>query len=290
MERALSFDASPEGLLSLIRMGESPLVEFKARLPPDEEVARHLTAFANGQGGILLIGVGENGDLGSLPPWEVEKVVAHLKRVGESVLFEPPYVNATKVDPHWVAYVLVSKAPSHLRPIRTATGEVYERVGTTVSRTSETVTAPVVCPISEVCRVFVAMSFRVEEEPALVDYFAAMERAVKQANLPLKLERIDRVEGDYEISQEVMNEIDKAQIVIVDFTLSPQNVYFEAGYARGRGKRLIQTARKGVTLEFDTRNWRTIFYRNATELEEALVPALVKAYEEVARAADLKGS
>jgi hypothetical protein len=29
-------------------------------------------------------------------------------------------------------------------------------------------------------RAFVAMSFRSEEEPALVDYFAAMQRAVKR--------------------------------------------------------------------------------------------------------------
>jgi hypothetical protein len=68
--------------------------------------------------------------------------------------------------------------------------------------------------------------------------------------------------------------------VIVDFTLNPRNVYFEAGYARGGKKKLIHTARKETKLEFDIRNWRTLFYRNATELEAALVPALVNAYRE----------
>jgi nucleoside 2-deoxyribosyltransferase len=70
-----------------------------------------------------------------------------------------------------------------------------------------------------------------------------------------------------------MDEIDAADIVIADFTLSPANVYFELGYARGKGRRVIQTARRGTVLEFDVRNWRTVFYRNATELEEGRLPA-----------------
>lgn len=126
------------------------------------------------------------------------------------------------------------------------------------------------------------MSFRQEEEPALVDYYRAMERATLKTKLSVKLSRIDLVEGDYEISQKLMDEIDKADIVITDFTLRPSNVYFELGYARGRRNRIIQIARKDTVLEFDIRNWRTIFYRNATELEERLSQALDTACVELA--------
>lgn len=108
-----------------------------------------------------------------------------------------------------------------------------------------------------------------------------MRRAVDRTQLPLDLRRIDNIEGDFEISQRILTEIDGAKIVIADFTLSPRNVYYEAGYARGRGKRVVQTARKDTHLEFDTRGWRTIFYRNATELEDALVDALTSAYYDV---------
>ena len=125
---------------------------------------------------------------------------------------------------------------------------------------------------------FVAMSLRVEEEPALVDYFAAISRAVATTGLPMSVERIDLQEGDYEISQEIMNRISEADIVLADFTLSPLNVYFELGFARGCGRTIIQTARRDTSLEFDVRNWRTLFYRNATELEEKLVPELRRAY------------
>lgn len=129
--------------------------------------------------------------------------------------------------------------------------------------------------------VFVAMSFRNAEDPALVDYFEAMRRAAARTQLPLDLRRIDSVEGDFEISQSILREIDQAMIVIADFTLSPRNVYFEAGYARGKGKRVIQTARKDTPLEFDTRSWNTIFYRNTKELEGALAQALTSAYKDV---------
>jgi hypothetical protein len=98
------------------------------------------------------------------------------------------------------------------------------------------------------------MSFRQEEEPPLVDYFRAMERAAERVPSPrIELVRIDRVEGDYEISARIMEEIDRCDALLADFTLNPRNVYFELGYARGT-KRIIQTARRDTPLEFDVRN------------------------------------
>ena len=125
------------------------------------------------------------------------------------------------------------------------------------------------------------MSFRAEEEPALEDYFRAIQRAAQATKLPLSVIRMDLVEGDYEISQRIMEEIDQVDIVVADFTLTPANVYFEAGYARGLRSRIIQTARKNTRLEVDARNWRTEFYRNATELEERMISAFRAAYADV---------
>jgi hypothetical protein len=129
--------------------------------------------------------------------------------------------------------------------------------------------------------VFVAMSLRSEREPSLEDYFDAMMRAALACGRPLELVRIDRAAGDYEISAEIMEQIDRADVVLADFTLSPANVYFEIGYARGRRKRIIQTAHRRTRLAFDARNWRTVFYRNARELEQALVGELMAACDEV---------
>lgn len=119
------------------------------------------------------------------------------------------------------------------------------------------------------------MSFRTDEEPALEDYWAAMRRAAATVKTPkVDLVRLDEVVGDYEISQAVMDKIRDADFVIADYTLSPHNVYFEAGFARGCAKPVISVARKGTSLQFDVRNWRTVFYRNATQLEAMLGPEL----------------
>jgi nucleoside 2-deoxyribosyltransferase len=120
-------------------------------------------------------------------------------------------------------------------------------------------------------RVFVAMSFRHEEEPALIDYWHAMKRAAMRAGREFDLRRVDELDGDYEIIEQIYQEIEAADLVIVDLTMSPANVYLELGYARGKGKSVIQTCREGTPLEFDVRGHRTLTYRNAATLEEKLL-------------------
>ena len=270
---------SAEEILQLLREGEGPHVEFKSRFTADRLIARHVAAFANSGGGTLIIGVSDKGEVLGLEQDEEKQTLNRLKRLAESLL--PIFVyslGSVQIEGKSVAYLRVDQAPESEGPIRVATGDtLVMRDGVTV----EVSPAQMAATPSRTIRVFVAMSFRNEEEPALVDYFEAMQRAKEATKLPIDLVRIDLVEGDYEISQKIMDEIDKSDVVLADFTLSPANVYFELGYARGRKRRIIQTARKGTTLEFDARNWRTIFYKNATELEKALKPALNDAYAEV---------
>lgn len=123
-------------------------------------------------------------------------------------------------------------------------------------------------------RVFVAMSFREDEEPALADYWHAMQRATQRVGADFELRRLSDIDGDFDIAERIYQEIDEADFLIADLTLSPANVYLEIGYARGRGKRVIQMCREGTSLEFDLRGRRTLTYRNATILEEKLFCAL----------------
>jgi len=101
-----------------------------------------------------------------------------------------------------------------------------------------------------------------------------MLRAAEKARRNFELRRIDLIEGDYDIVDKIYKEIDAAHMVIADFTLSSANVYLELGYARGRGKYVIQTCRDDTQLEFDVRGRRTLIYRNATTLEHILLRAL----------------
>lgn len=277
------FDTSDAGLREIIARGESEIVEFKCRALPDGPTAALISSFANANGGLLLIGVEENGKIVGLTPEVAKETAARLRGIAFNLVGDPIQAGVADIDGYPVVYAVIPPAPPHLRPVMTATGHAFERHGGAFRKAPRDASIPSPGPKVSI---FVAMSFRDEEEPALVDYFAAMKRAANRTGLPIDLVRIDLVEGDYEISSQILTRIDSAHIVIADFTLSPQNVYLETGYARGRGKRLIQTARRDTVLEFDTRNWRTIFYANATELEERLVDALPIAYSEVVAAMD----
>lgn len=288
------FDTSPTGLAQLIRAGESERVEFKSSLPSDKILARQLTAFANTRGGILIIGVGPDGDPQGLPPEEAQRTAERLRKVSSIVCEWSTRVGIAEIHGRIIVYLEIEPAPPHLSPTMTSSGEIYERRGTQNvpltgseslrfvrqhSLADQQLASPT--HLGRPCNLFVAMSFRDEQEPALVDYFHAMKRAVERTKLAITVKRMDLMEGDYEISQQLMTEIDDADIVLADFTLNSSNVYFELGYARGNKKRVIQTARKDVPLEFDVRNWRTIVYRNATELEEKLLLELKAAHAEI---------
>lgn len=277
-----------QDMLQIIEGGETETVEFKARLSSDASVARVLSAFANTSGGTLLVGVAEGGDLPGVPDDEVKSTIDRLKSLVASLLPTPSHVGSAKIGGKNIVYASVDAAPESYGPVMLSTGTAYQRHYSDSDEVPllEFYPPPFQLKITEAearreVNVFVAMSFRNEEEPHLVDYFAAMERAGGQTELPMELYRMDGVEGDYEISQEIMDQIDEVDIVIADFTLSPRNVYYEVGYARGKGKRIVQTARKDTKLEFDVRQWKTTFYRNATELEEKLIPELRAAYTDV---------
>ena len=77
-----------------------------------------------------------------------------------------------------------------------------------------------------------------------MDYFGAMRRAVTRTGLPIELKRVDLMEGDYEISQRLMDAIREADVLLADFTLSSANVYFELGYARGQTNALSKPLAK----------------------------------------------
>jgi hypothetical protein len=85
----------------------------------------------------------------------------------------------------------------------------------------------------------------------------------KDAKMPLR--------QSYRIMRKTQEMIEAADAIIADLTLSSNNVYFELGLALGMGKPCLQTARKDTVLDFDVHGNGTVFYKNASELEQRLV-------------------
>ena len=56
------FDSLTE-LIEKIHLGEDTTIEFKRELPHRNSLADEIAAFANARGGVILIGVDDNGEI-----------------------------------------------------------------------------------------------------------------------------------------------------------------------------------------------------------------------------------
>lgn len=107
---------------------------------------------------------------------------------------------------------------------------------------------------------FCAMWFRNE----LTDlWMNAIEPAIRDAGYEPK--RIDRIQHNNKIDDEIVATIRRSRFVIADFTGSRGGVYFEAGFALGLNIPVIWTTRTGRLhrVHFDTRQYNFIEWDGA---------------------------
>ena len=182
-------------LNDLISNGESEIVEFKSKLINQHDIAKVLTSFANTKGGHLIIGVGDKGEIIGFSEQEAIETKDRLQRICSSLFSFPCEVEILSIKGKSIVFAKIAKAPEYLLPILTGNGEYYVREGGRTIRPSfynKTLQVNEDDVKSEKQIVgFVAMSFRDEEEPALIDYYQAMLRAVERTKLPIDLTRID---------------------------------------------------------------------------------------------------
>ena len=114
---------------------------------------------------------------------------------------------------------------------------------------------------------FVAMWFDPDMDKLYED---GIKPAVKDAGYDCK--RIDTVEHNNKICDEIIAEIRKSRFVVADFTGQRGGVYFEAGFAMGLGLPVIWLVRKDEVekLHFDTRQYAHIVYESAEDLKSKL--------------------
>lgn len=75
-------------------------------------------------------------------------------------------------------------------------------------------------------------------------------------------ERVDETNTkDTSIVAEILRRIRDSAFVIADLTELKQNVFFELGFARGLGKRVIVTAKEGTGLPFDVKDIPVTFWK-----------------------------
>ncbi|MBL8863654.1 MAG: ATP-binding protein [Planctomycetes bacterium] len=122
---------TPEEVAALAAEREGRRLEWKSGLPRDEKTARSLAAFANTRGGILLVGVGDHGEILGAP--HPRETLASLRRIAREVI-DPPLDVAcglTTVHDRPIAWCSVPLSPRRPHAVLRADGsrEIVVRAG-----------------------------------------------------------------------------------------------------------------------------------------------------------------
>lgn len=118
---------------------------------------------------------------------------------------------------------------------------------------------------------FVAMSF----DPALSDVFKqGILPAIEESDYePILISEV-QLNSDETINDGILANIKKSHFIIADFTQNKHGVYFEAGYALGRGLKVIYTCKNEKEqvngLHFDTNHYQHILWDTIDDLRQKL--------------------
>jgi hypothetical protein len=116
-------ELSARELIELIESGEGKTLEFKRGLPRDDKTARSLVAFANTRGGMLLVGVGDRGELFGAP--KPQRTLERLRDIAAHSI-EPSLEVETllvEVDGRKIACCSVPLSPARPHAVLRADGE-----------------------------------------------------------------------------------------------------------------------------------------------------------------------
>lgn len=117
---------------------------------------------------------------------------------------------------------------------------------------------------------FVAMAFTNEMDEI---YKGAIEPAIINCGFEPYIVNKINVESDKTINDAILAGIKKARFTIADFTGHRGGVYFEAGYALGRGQNVIYTCKEDEMSKahFDVRNYQHIVWTDTVDLKKKLI-------------------
>lgn len=105
---------SAEALKRLIQRGEGISLEFKRQINSPEKIAKSLVAFANTQGGILLVGVDDNGYIYGVPD---EKHPIHtIRKIANTWCSPPVDIEEESVELEGKIVIYIGIPESHLKP------------------------------------------------------------------------------------------------------------------------------------------------------------------------------
>jgi nucleoside 2-deoxyribosyltransferase-like protein len=83
-------------------------------------------------------------------------------------------------------------------------------------------------------------------------------------------ERVDEQVYEGLIIERIYNQISKADYIVAEMTTPNPNVFYEVGYARALGKKVILLTKDGTKIPFDTGGYPHIVYKSVASLQKEL--------------------
>jgi ATP-dependent DNA helicase RecG len=116
-------------LIELVQKGESSVVQFKENINHINQLAQEFSAFANTLGGLILIGVTDNGEMKGLSAEQIHKLNQWISNAASQNI-KPPISPLTEIVTVGEQNILVVKIPSgYAKPYYTNEGVAYVKMG-----------------------------------------------------------------------------------------------------------------------------------------------------------------
>lgn len=124
-------------LIQRIGNGEDSYTQFKQQAIPVKDLAKELVAFSNADGGIIIFGVHDNGEILGLDTTEVEKIGQLVGNAANENMRPPihPLTENISIGDKKVVLVTISKGVS--KPYATNSGEYYTKSGADKKKVSQ---------------------------------------------------------------------------------------------------------------------------------------------------------
>ncbi|MCP4753168.1 MAG: histidine kinase [Proteobacteria bacterium] len=119
---------NPKKLLEIIEQGENATVEFKSSAVRPEGIAREIVAFSNTMGGLILIGVEDDGRISGISSHISEEWAANIARNNLMPAISP---GISKQDVENKEVLLIEVPKGIHKPYQTLDGKFWIRVGST---------------------------------------------------------------------------------------------------------------------------------------------------------------